>query len=140
MFVYTLFSNYNWSFMKDEGNKHFSGGRFAEALKWYRSAIIICPPGPHKAVIHRFYDFSFFRKLDCHCNRCFGCYSNSAECFLRLRNWEDVVREATLSLANAFSDNPVYIKTLFRRAKAFFFLNKPFEALGKSPVFFTNIN
>ena len=57
--------------------------------------------------------------------------SNSAECLLRLRQWTDVVRETTLSLATAFEESSVYIKTLFRRAKALKALNKSFEAIGE---------
>ena len=50
---------------------------------------------------------------------------------LRLTEYNDVVREATLAIGAAFRDSPVHVKTLFRRAKAFHYLQRPFEALGK---------
>lgn len=49
------------------------------------------------------------------------------------------MRESTLSLASAFEESQVYIKNLFRRAKALHALNKPFEALGRSTHSFKSL-
>ena len=57
--------------------------------------------------------------------------SNSAACCLRLHLYLEAVREATLAVGAAFCSSPLYLKTLFRRAKAFQQLNRPFEALGE---------
>ena len=57
--------------------------------------------------------------------------SNRSECHLRLKKYHEAMRDATLSIGATYSDSSVYIKTLYRRAKAFHELKRPFEALGK---------
>ena len=59
-------------------------------------------------------------------------FSNRAECYLRLEHYENVVRDCTNALGLTFEKISVYVKTLFRRAKAMKALNRPFEALGKN--------
>ena len=39
--------------MKAEGNKHFKKNEMEQALRWYRSGIVICPPGKDRALLHR---------------------------------------------------------------------------------------
>ena len=45
--------DFEWEYMKEEGNKFFKQGDFKQALRWYRSGIIICPPGKDRALLHR---------------------------------------------------------------------------------------
>ena len=46
-------SNFEWEYMKAEGNKHFKKNEMEQALRWYRSGIVICPPGKDRALLHR---------------------------------------------------------------------------------------
>ena len=63
-------------------------------------------------------------------SHCFSLSSNRAECHLRKTRYQEVIRDTTLALAQGFQSIRVYVKTMYRRAKAFYAINRPFEALG----------
>ena len=58
--------------------------------------------------------------------------SNHAACMLRQENYNTAILDATMALGCTEDIcNRLCIKTLFRRAKAFYHTHRPFEALGE---------
>ncbi|KAG8236299.1 hypothetical protein J437_LFUL017983 [Ladona fulva] len=80
---------------KKEGNKHFKDGKFSDAIKCYNAAIEACPKD-------KVYDLSTF-------------YQNRAAAYEQLGDYESAKNDCTLALQL----NPVYVKALHRRAKAY---------------------
>ena len=78
--------------LKDQGNSEFSGKRYEKALEKYQECLIKDCPNDLKIIL----------------------YSNSAECYLRLKCPEQALTYAE----KALSINSKHIKSLLRRAKA----------------------
>jgi tetratricopeptide (TPR) repeat protein len=90
--------------MKDRGNLHFTQVEYAEAAECYRKALEMHPDAEFKLVLH----------------------SNSAECYLKLRNYLQAEAEAS----SALTLNPSHTKSLLRRARALKMLGRFKHALA----------
>ena len=78
--------------LKDQGNLEFTSKEYAKALEKYQECLTKSVPNDIKIILH----------------------SNSAECYLRLKNGEKALEEAE----NALGIDSKHVKSLLRRAKA----------------------
>ena len=77
---------------KDEGNEYFKRGDAEQAIRCYTKGIDV---DPHNASAHVL-------------------YANRAQCYIKLRKWDEAEKDATVSLQM----NRAYSKAFFRRAVA----------------------
>lgn len=84
--------------MKDRGNLHFTQLEYIQAIACYTQAFDMDPDAEFRLILH----------------------SNTAECFLKLRDYAQAETEST----KALSLNPVHAKSLLRRARACKMLGK----------------
>ena len=94
--------------LRKRGNSAFTEGRYRAAVEAYTVGLLLAsvPSADINAVL----------------------YSNRAECYLRLRKFENAVFDATRSINCMFKSSSVYSKTCFRRAKGNFAVGHYLEA------------
>lgn len=100
--------------LRKRGNVAFADGRYLTAIEEYTVGILVAsmPSCEVDAVL----------------------YSNRSECHLRLHMYEKAVFDATRAINCMFKRSSVYSKTCFRRAKAFFALERYYEAFNDVAV------
>mmetsp|Transcript_3087 Transcript_3087/g.6391 ORF Transcript_3087/g.6391 Transcript_3087/m.6391 type:complete len:441 (-) Transcript_3087:18-1340(-) len=94
--------------LKDKGNLFFTQLDFSQALECYKGAFDYNPNEEFRLILH----------------------SNSAECYLKLRDYSQAEQEST----KALSINPKHPKSLLRRAKACKMLSRFKQALSDIEV------
>lgn len=81
---------------KAKGNELFGAGMYKEALSQYETALQTSPDGASSVELRSI------------------CHANRAACFLKLKNYDDTIKECK----KALEFNPSYVKALSRRAEA----------------------
>ncbi|CAF4336017.1 unnamed protein product, partial [Rotaria magnacalcarata] len=107
----TASSNHNPGELREQGNQAFKQGKFQEAIDRYSDAINLLT------------DLSLSETTK---NDFTKCYSNRAQCFIHLNQYEEAIEDATRALEYTPADE----KSLYRRSSAFERLGKLNEAIS----------
>ncbi|CAF4002723.1 unnamed protein product [Rotaria magnacalcarata] len=107
----TASSNHNPGELREQGNQAFKQGKFQEAIDRYSDAINLLT------------DLSLSETTK---NDFTKCYSNRAQCFIHLNQYEEAIEDATRALEYTPADE----KSLYRRSNAFERLGKLNEAIS----------
>ncbi|CAF3365913.1 unnamed protein product [Rotaria socialis] len=107
----TSSSNNNPGELREQGNQVFKQGKFQEAIDRYSDAINLLADLPLSETTKT--DFT-------------KCYSNRAQCFIHLNQYEEAIEDATRALEYTPADE----KSLYRRSSAFERLGRLNEAIS----------